>query len=87
MENQYSCRLGTSEHVVHGIFYIAVARIWVTVITSGVPVGVQIAWLLCTTSGWPFDKTRVEPVGGTHVAFTQGPLAAIGGGNVQPATR
>jgi hypothetical protein len=40
-----------SERAGQSDFYIAVARIWVTVITSGVPVGVQMAWLLCTTSG------------------------------------
>ena len=30
---------------------IAVARVWVTLITNGVPVGVQIAWLLRTSRG------------------------------------
>jgi hypothetical protein len=56
----------------------------VTIITSGVPVGAQIAWLLCTTSGCPFESTRVVPV--THCAVTHGPLAAGGGGNAHPAT-
>jgi hypothetical protein len=50
---------------------------------NGVPVGAQIAWLLCTTSGWPLDKTRVVPV--SHCALTHGPFAAVGGGSVQPA--
>lgn len=67
--------------------YIAVARICVTAMISGVPVGVQIAWLLCTTSGWPFDNTLTDPLGGIQVAFTHGPLATAGGGNAQPATR
>jgi hypothetical protein len=61
-----------------------VARVWVATMIRGVPVGVQIAWLLCTTSGWPFDMTRVVPV--SHCAETQGPLPAVGGGKVQPAT-
>jgi hypothetical protein len=52
--------------------------------TSGVPVGAQMAWLLCTSNGCPFEKTRVVPV--IHCAVTQGPLAAEGGGNAQPAT-
>jgi hypothetical protein len=51
---------------------------------NGVPVGAQIAWLLCTINGWPFDVTRVVPV--NHCAVTQGPFAAVGGGSVQPAT-
>jgi hypothetical protein len=54
------------------------------VIMSGVPVGAQMEELDCTTSGWPFARTRVDPV--SHVAVTQGPLAAMGGGSVQPAT-
>ncbi|HKB84345.1 MAG TPA: hypothetical protein VKD04_14225, partial [Burkholderiales bacterium] len=48
--------------------------------------GTQRAWLLCTTSGWPFDNTRTDPLGGIHVALTHGPLATMGGGNAQPAT-
>ena len=51
---------------------------------SGVPVGAQIAWLLNTTNGCPFEVTRVEPT--SHCAETHGPLAAGGGGNAQPAT-
>ena len=53
---------------------------------NGVPLGVQMAWLLTTTSGWPLESTRVVPETGIHVAFTHGPLAAVGGGKVQPAT-
>jgi hypothetical protein len=35
-------------------------------------------------TGCPFDVTLVAAV--THIAVTQGPFAAGGGGNVQPAT-
>jgi hypothetical protein len=51
---------------------------------SGVPVGAQIAWLLCATNGWPLERTRVVPV--IHCAVTQGPLAVGGGGNAHPET-
>jgi hypothetical protein len=63
---------------------MAVTRVWVTAMMSGVPVGAQIAWLLCTSNGCPLDVTRVVPI--THCAVTQGPLAAGGGGSAQPAT-
>lgn len=52
--------------------------------STGVPLGAQIAWLLNTTKGCPFEVTRVEPT--SHWAVTQGPLAAGGGGRAQPAT-
>src|SRR5579871_4929129 len=52
--------------------------------SSGVPLGAQMAWLLSTTSGCPLDVTRVEPT--SHCPLTQGPLAAGGGGRAQPAT-
>jgi hypothetical protein len=64
--------------------YVAVARVWVTVISNGVPEGAQMAWLLSTTSGWPFEVTRVDPT--VHCAVTHGPLAAGGGGRAHPAT-
>src|SRR5262249_19389169 len=64
--------------------YIAVTRVCVTVISSGVPDGAQIAWLSSSTSGWPFDVTRVDPV--THCAVTHGPLPPGGGGSAHPAT-
>jgi hypothetical protein len=51
---------------------------------NGVPVGVQMAWLLCTINGCPFDKTRVVPT--SHCAVTHGPFAPGGGGSAQPAT-
>lgn len=54
-------------------------------INNGVPVGAQIAWLLWTINGWPFEVTRVVPT--NHCAVTQGPFAAGGGGKAQPATR
>jgi hypothetical protein len=63
---------------------MALTRVWVTAMINGVPLGAQIAWLLCTTSGWPFDVTRVVPL--SHWAVTHGPFAAGGGGSVQPAT-
>jgi hypothetical protein len=37
-------------------------------------------------TGWPFEVTRVAAVAGMNVAVTQGPLPALGGGIVQPAT-
>jgi hypothetical protein len=63
---------------------MALTRGCVTMINSGVPVGAQIAWLLCTSNGCPLESTRVVPL--NHCAVTQGPLAAGGGGNAQPAT-
>ena len=51
---------------------------------SGVPVGAQMAWLSSSSTGCPFDVTRVAAV--THCAVTHGPLAAGGGGSAQPAT-
>lgn len=39
---------------------------------SGVPVGVQMAWPLITSTGWPAANTRVAAT--THCAVTQGPL-------------
>src|SRR5262245_20010122 len=63
---------------------MAVTRVCVTVISSGVPVGAQIAWLSSSSRGWPLEVTRVAAV--TNCAVIQGPLAAVGGGRVQPAT-
>jgi hypothetical protein len=64
--------------------YVAVTRVCVITTISGVPVGVQMAWLSSNKSGCPLDVTRVAAV--IHCAVTQGPLAVGGGGNVQPAT-
>jgi hypothetical protein len=61
---------------------MALTRVWVTTIISGVPVGAQMAWLLCTRRGCPFDVTLVVPL--SHCAVTQGPFAAVGGGSVHP---
>jgi hypothetical protein len=64
--------------------YIPFTRVWVTIMFRGVPVGAQIAWLSCKSTGWPMTFTRIEAV--SHWAVTQGPLATEGGGSVQPAT-
>jgi hypothetical protein len=64
--------------------HIAVARVWVTVIIKGVPVGTQIAWLSSKSNGWPLEVTRVAAV--TNWAVTHGPLPAGGGGKEHPAT-
>src|SRR5829696_5102822 len=64
--------------------HIPLARTCVARVSNGVPVGAQMAWLSSKSSGTPLDKTRVAEV--THCAVTQGPLAAGGGGSVQPAT-
>jgi hypothetical protein len=53
---------------------------------SGVPVGVHIDWLVLSSTGWPFEVTRVAAVAGMNCAVTHGPLPAFGGGIVQPAT-
>ena len=66
--------------------HFAMTRIWVRLTITGVPVGVQMAWLLCTSTGMPIDVTRSDAVKGSHSATTQGPLAIGGGGNAQPAT-
>jgi hypothetical protein len=63
---------------------MALARIWLATMSSGVPVGAQIAWLSKQSNGWPFEVTRVAAV--TNCAVTQGPFAAGGGGSAQPAT-
>jgi hypothetical protein len=52
--------------------------------TSGVPVGAQTAWLSCKSTGKPFDVILKALV--THCAVTQGPLPLGGGGKGQPAT-
>jgi hypothetical protein len=65
--------------------HVAVTRVCVTVIISGVPVGTQSAWLSSNNKGCPFDVTRNADV--MNCALTHGPLAAGGGGNAQPATR
>jgi len=64
---------------------VAVTFVCVPAMTSGVPVGVQMDWLVFRRTGWPFDVTRVAAVGAMKVAVTQGPLPAFGGGIVQPA--
>jgi hypothetical protein len=49
----------------------------------GVPVGAHTDVLDWHNRGCPFDNTRVVPV--IQVPVTQGPFAAGGGGNAQPA--
>jgi hypothetical protein len=61
---------------------VAVTRVWVWIIIAGVPVGMQVAWLLWISSGCPFESTRVVPV--VHCAVTHGPLPFGGGGKVHP---
>jgi hypothetical protein len=55
---------------------------WTTKHVSGVPVGVHIDWLSCSSTGTPDERTRVAPV--IHCAVAQGgfgvPVSA------QPAT-
>jgi hypothetical protein len=64
--------------------YIPLARGWVKTTNRGVPVGAQMAWLSNNSRGTPFENTRLAPV--IHWAVTHGPLPAVGGGMVQPAT-
>jgi hypothetical protein len=64
--------------------HIPVALGCVTNISSGVPVGAQMAWLSSKSKGCPFEVSRVAAV--IHCAVTQGPLAPGGGGSVQPTT-
>jgi hypothetical protein len=62
---------------------MALARVWQATMTSGVPVGAQIAWLSWHSSGCPFDVTRVAEL--VNCAVMHGPFAAGGGGSAQPA--
>jgi hypothetical protein len=50
--------------------------------TSGVPVGRQVAMLSISTSGWPFEVTRTAAV--VHCAVAQGGAPELIAGNVQP---
>lgn len=63
---------------------MAETRACVTAMINGVPVGAHTEVLLCTTSGCPFEVTRVVPL--VHCAVAHGPLAVGGGGRAQPAT-
>jgi hypothetical protein len=49
---------------------LPITRVWAATGISGVPFGAQTAWLSISTTGWPFDITRVAAT--THVAVTQG---------------
>jgi hypothetical protein len=66
------------------IVQLPITRAWTTVGISGVPVGMQMDWLSCNSTGCPPAITRVAEV--TNCAVTHGPLPALGGGIAQPAT-
>ncbi len=51
---------------------------------TGVPLGMQVAWLSWSNTGWPPTSTRVAPV--IHWAVTQGKGLPAGVVNGQPAT-
>ena len=40
------------------VHYIPFTRTWVTTTLSGVPFGMQTAWLSCSSTGWPPANTR-----------------------------
>jgi hypothetical protein len=50
--------------------YIPVTLVWVIVISSGVPLGAQMAWLSNSNTGIPLEVMRVAAV--THWAVTHG---------------
>jgi hypothetical protein len=66
------------------VHHVAFTRICVLRIFNPVPVGAQTAWLSFVKTGVPPALTRVAAL--VHCALTQGPLPAVGGGRVQPAT-
>jgi hypothetical protein len=63
--------------------HIAVTLVCAATTSSGVPFGAQIAWLSMSSSGCPFDVTRVADV--IQFAVTQGDGAPLTL-NAQPAT-
>jgi hypothetical protein len=64
--------------------YIPVTLVCVATISSGVPLGVQIAWLSSKRTGIPLEVMRVAAV--THWAVTQGNGLPAGVVNGQAAT-
>jgi hypothetical protein len=62
--------------------HVAMTRVCVTITFNGVPVGAQIATLVCVNTGCPLARTRVAAT--THCAVTHGPFPP-GGTNGQPA--
>src|ERR1700741_2832288 len=65
--------------------HVAVTWVCVEVIISGVPVGMQVAWLSSSSSGCPIDVTRVAAV--VHCAVAHGgEVPLVIAGNVHPAT-
>jgi hypothetical protein len=69
---------------VHNVPHVPLTRVCVVKISSGVPVGTQVAWLSCNNTGCPSDVIRVAAE--VNVAVAHGPLPALGGGIEQPAT-
>ena len=69
---------------VHLGFHMPLTRVWTVLISNGVPVGRQVAWLSISRTGAPSETTRVAKL--RNCAVTQGPFPAGGGGKVQPAT-
>jgi hypothetical protein len=58
--------------------------VWLETGTSGVPVGVHTETPDMMATGWPCEKTCVDPT--THCAETHGPLPPFAGVNAHPAT-
>jgi len=54
---------------------VAVTLVCAAAISSGVPLGAQVAWLSCKSSGCPFDVTRVAA--DTQVAVMHGDGAPL----------
>jgi hypothetical protein len=69
---------------VFNIHHVPVTLVCVTVIISGVPLGIQMAWLSSSSTGMPVEVMRVAPV--THWAVTQGNGLPAGVRKGQPAT-
>jgi hypothetical protein len=67
---------------IHGAPHVAVTRFWVARISSGVPVGTQVAWLSNSSTGWPIEVTRAANVVNCAVAHGGAPLLIDG--KVQP---
>jgi len=63
--------------------HVPTTLVCVAAMMVGVPVGTQRAWLENSNSGCPLETIRTDPV--MNCAVTQGPFAAGGGGNAQPA--
>jgi hypothetical protein len=64
--------------------YIPFTRGWAKITVNGVPVGTQIDWLSCKSTGKPMTLMRSDAV--IQFPITQGPKFAGGTGLAQPAT-